>query len=176
MLANAQFVPHHSYMPQSFDSLRISQPNIIYDQLEDSHNPSARFALQALGEHFSLNLPSAPYGLGGAWEKVSDAMLADPSAIELPGKRPWLDNAKRVLTLVQIYPWLRGVDSSQPDTPMSSVISDTEFFGIFLGHSADDYPGLFGLTVIEAKQLRAMSQDTHTPQAALAEQIGLHDI
>ncbi len=167
---------NHGYMPQTLDGLRISHPEVIYEQLEDKANPSASIALRGLGEHFRIQLPANVYGPNGAWDKISDAMIADPSWVELTSTRPWLDNAGQVLGLVRAYPWLRGVGLGSPNTPRSATISDREFFDLFLGHSADDFPGLFGLTLREAKQLRSISEDRHTNKTKLAEQIGLYDI
>lgn len=160
-------------MPQTLVSLRISVPETIYGQLEEPANPDLQLALDGLSHLFGVrHSGSHPSYESVAWSAISDAMIEDPSGITLPEFRPEPETAKRVFGLIQEYPWLRKISdaSSRLDT-----IMEREFFGMFLDHTVDDYPGLFGITLREAKILRARSQEVGYDLYGLAEQAGLYE-
>ena len=164
-------------MPQILDTLRVSAPEVIYAKLERPASPDLQLALDGLAQMFEVRQTVGlhPSFARQAWMDICDAMVEDPSGLILPATRPVPETSKRVLGVVLEFPWLRVLDdpAASPEQPMW----EREFYDLFLGHTVDDYPGLFGVTLKEAKMLRARSHEgiRRNNMTEFAIEAGLYD-
>jgi hypothetical protein len=161
-------------MPQTLQGLRISSPEIIYDRLDQPTSADADVTIVGLGRLFDITLRGSlgPSRDRAALEAISDAMIEDTSGVTLVKTRPIQENTKRVFNLAITHPWLRTL--SHHGSVRETMFED-EFWAMFKEHTVDDYPGLFGVTLREARIIRAKVHEPGYDLTDLAKESGLYD-
>ncbi len=121
--------------------LIISQPEKVYDLYPQL--PNRLEAFNVSHRHYKLD----PESRDASWKNISEKLIED-DPLEILASRPVVEVAERIITLFQGYPWL--IRGAMQDQPLDSRMLDC----LIGNHEFDDFPGLYGITLGEASNLR----------------------
>lgn len=124
---------------------RISEPEVIYEQLPEPQTTEAWVAMEGLVKILNLKVEF------DVWHHISRTMVGR-SEVELEAFRETPAILSRAAGLMDQYPWLQEI---RPPRLNRETALTTRNFDIWAGnHLFDDFPGLFGITQIESHKLR----------------------
>lgn len=131
------------------NSIKVSTPEVFYDQLDNPQTDDLSVAVLGLAE--ILGMEKRLYTL----PEISQALIDQSSEEITLDARDDEEVGRRIVGLLRQYPWLQPVTRiDREDDAVTSANLD-----IWAGnHLFDDSPGLFGITPAEGSKFRAMIQ------------------